>query len=110
MNVCMQLTLRRQGNEKYRQGQLQPALESYSQAKAIVDLISGHTRMEQHEINVNKSSVCLNLAAAHLGLGNCLQAARLCTDALAAIPDNPKALIRRAKARLQLHEYQVRSK
>ena len=107
--ICpsMQLALRRQGNETYRQGHLQPALESYSQAKAVVDLISGQSSMEQHEININQCSVCLNLAAVHLGLGNCLQAVHYCTEALTAVPHHVKAYVRRAKAHLQLHNYQV---
>ena len=105
----MQLTLRRQGNERYRQGQLQPALESYTQAKAILDMLLAHNDMEQHEIRVNQSAICLNLAAVHLGLGLCSQAAGLCTEALTAVPDNTKAYIRRAKAYMGLHEYRVGS-
>ena len=101
--------LRRKGNERYARGHLEAALEHYTQAKAVVDIIHSHSRQEQREIAVNKAAVCLNIAAVHLGQHHCTQAIQLCTEAMSAAPPTAKAHLRRAKAHMLLHQYEVRS-
>ena len=86
---------------------MQQALELYIQAKAVTDIIASQSRVEQQEIDANKAAVCLNLAAVHLRQHSCLQAISLCTEALEAVAPSAKAHLRRAKAYLLLHQYQV---
>ena len=60
------------------------------------------------QVDVNRAAVCLNMAAVHLKQHRCLEAIALCTEALAAAPPSVKAHLRRAKAHMLLHQYQVR--
>lgn len=65
-------------------------------------------RRAQEEINKNRLSVLLNLAAGHIAQKEFGAAARRCTEALALDPENIKALLRRAKAYTGRREYEAR--
>lgn len=107
----MQLTERRRGNECFNRGDLDQAMWHYKRAKSIVDLlqsISGIThRSEQEEIDENKATVNLNIAAVHLRSRHYSIAAESCSTALSIQPQNVKGLIRRAKCFCFMHEYEV---
>lgn len=102
----MQLVERRQGNHFYAARDYSKALFHYVRAKAIVDVIAGMGSSDQKEVDENKAAVCLNLAAVHLMQQNNADAVACCTDALQCCASN-KAYLRRAKAYIRMHEYQV---
>lgn len=103
-----QLQERYKGNEQYRAGRLQEALQHYNRAQAIIDYVSGASPADQAEVDVNRVAVYLNLAAVRLSLKQYRQATQDCTKALELQPRNAKALLRRSKAFMYLHEYGVR--
>lgn len=86
---------------------MQEALQHYSRARAIIDYVSGASLADQAELDVNRVAVYLNLAAVRLSLKQYRQASQDCTKALELQPGNVKALLRRAKAFMYLHEYAV---
>lgn len=106
-HILLQLSERRQGNHAYSVQDYTNALHHYTRAKSIVDIIISMGRSEQHEIDENRATVCLNMAAVHLAEQHHADAAQCCTEALQSSSGNVKALIRRAKAYIGLHEYQV---
>ena len=54
---------RSKGNERYRARQLDAATEHYTKALSIVEYIVGVSSADQHEIDINKVTALLNLAA-----------------------------------------------
>lgn len=104
------LTERRQGNEKYRAGDLIGALAHYERAAAVVDFVKGLSRADQAEVDVNKVAVYLNIAAVRMAQGEYGAAVEKCTAALDLFPGNRKALMRRAKAEMGRHEYSAAKK
>lgn len=105
----MQLIERRKGNDYFRRGDLKQALTLYQRAKSVVDLVEGMTPEDQAEIDTNKATVLLNIAAVHLTNKDYADAAENCSAALVLQPGSVKALIRRAKCFCFMHEYQVSS-
>ena len=103
----LQLTERRRGNDFYRRGQMGQAMHHYTRAKSIVDLVAGMAKSEQEEIDKNKVSVLLNIAAVHMEQGEHAAACASCTAALALDPKNVKGLVRRAQCRIARHEHKV---
>lgn len=103
----MQLGLRRRGNDLFRKGDLEQALWHYKQADSIVSLISGTSQADQEEIDQNRATVQLNIAAAHLGLKQFAAAAEYCSTAISLQPKNVKGFLRRAKCHCFMHNYQV---
>ncbi len=103
-----QLGQRRKGNELFRKGDLKGALPYYEQAESIVNSISGTSQADQDEVDKNRATVLLNIAAVHMGLKQYTTAADCCSRAISIQPENIKGLIRRAKCRCFMHEYQVR--
>jgi hypothetical protein len=63
---------------------------------------------DQAEVDANRAATLLNLAAAHMGLQEWGAAVARCNAALALRPGDAKALLRRAKANVGRHEYEVR--
>lgn len=104
----MQLMERRRGNEHYRSRNFQAARQHYDRALAVVELVKGAGPEEQHEIDANRLAVLLNLAALHLESGDFSQAAISCSQALEIDGSNAKGLLRRAKAYIAMHDYEVR--
>ena len=105
--VPLQLAERNKGNEHYRRSAFKEALKHYSNAAAIVELVRGCGLAEQAEVDVNCLTVYLNKAAAHLALQEFADAAIQCSKALGISSDNEKGLLRRAKAYIGMHEYEV---
>lgn len=62
-------------------------------------------RDDQEEVERNRASTLLNIAAVHMAQQEWGAAVGRCTAALALQPDDPKALLRRAKANVGRHEY-----
>ena len=105
---CLQLTERRRGNEFYHQKNLTAAKYHYERARHIVDFIKGQDTATQNEIDANFVAISLNLAALSLASKEPSKAVKFCTEALRRQEKHPKALMRRAKAYLKMHEYQAR--
>jgi Tfp pilus assembly protein PilF len=55
----------------------------------------------------NKVAVLSNIAAVHMSKGEYGNTVRLCTEALEIDSDNTRVLLRRAKANILRHEYEV---
>eukprot|EP00884_Botryococcus_braunii_P009708 jgi/Botrbrau1/18739/Bobra.0386s0062.1 len=100
-----QLQERYKGNEYYKAGKFQEAMQHYCRAEAIINFVSGASPSDQDEVDVNRFFVYLNIAAACMGLRQYGQAVTYSTKALDLQPQNAKALMRRAKAYMYLHEY-----
>lgn len=105
--IVLQLTERRQGNQHYRQKQLDTALAHYENARSILEPLASKAAEEQQEIDMNLVKVYLNIAAVYLTQQLFGKAIAWCTKALVQDPQNAKALLRRAKAHLGRHNYQV---
>lgn len=102
-----QLTERRTGNEHYKHQRFEKALRHYERALSIVELVQGLSSTDQAEIDSNRQTVLLNIAAVHLATERHGQAVDYCARVLATEPTHIKALMRRAKALAHRHEYEV---
>ena len=71
-------------------------------------MVRGQGDAEQEEINANRVKVLLNMAALYLATKNHSKAVACCTEALQADEHSRIALLRRVKAYIRMHEYQVR--
>jgi len=67
----LQLQERRAGNSAYQQQDYTAALNHYQRALAVVNFVVGQTPHDQAEVEHNKASVLLNMAAAHMALKVC---------------------------------------
>ena len=105
----MQLIERRQGNVHYKKRHFTDALQHYSKAVSMLEVIKGRVAEEQQEVDLNLGKVYLNIAAVHLQQQYYGEAKRWCTKALKLDASNGKALLRRAKAHMGRHNYQVTS-
>ncbi len=105
--IVLQLTERRQGNQHYRQKHFDTALAHYENARSILEPLASNAADEQQEIDMNLVKVYLNIAAVYLAQQLFGKAIAWCTKALAKDPQNAKVLLRRAKAHLGRHNYQV---
>lgn len=105
---CLQLTERRRGNEYYRRGQIDQALHHYERAKGIVDIIKGMGTSDQKEIDTNKVSVLLNIAAVLMERGEYAAACKHCSEALVLDPKNVRGLVRRAQCLIARHQHKAR--
>ena len=105
--ILLQLTERRQGNQHYRQKHFDTALAHYDNARSILEPLASNAAEEQQEIDMNMVKVYLNIAAVHLAQQLFGKAIAWCTKALAKDPQSAKALLRRAKAHIGRHNYQV---
>lgn len=105
--LCMQLVERRQGNVRYKRRHFTEALEHYSKAASMLEGLSGRAEEEQQEVDANLGSVYLNIAAVHLQQQYYGEAVKWCTKALKLNRSNDRALLRRAKAHMGRHNYQV---
>lgn len=109
----LQLQERRAGNSAYQQSQFSTALHHYRRALAVVDFVVGQSPHDQAEVEANRAATLLNMAAAHMGLQEWGAAVQCCDDALGVKGAQSstaacRAWLRRAKANLGRHEYQVR--
>ena len=105
--VRLQLAERRQGNQHYRQKHFDTGLAHYENARSILESLASNAAEEQQEIDLNLVKVYLNIAAVYLAQQLFGKAIAWCTKALAKDPQNAKALLRRAKAHIGRHNYQV---
>lgn len=103
----MQLIERRQGNTHYGKRHFTEALEHYSKAASMLEVIRGHAAEEQQEVDTNLGKVYLNIAAVHLQQQYYGEATTWCTKALKLDGSSDKALLRRARAHMGRHNYQV---
>lgn len=103
----MQLTERRKGNEHYRAGRFAHALHHYDRARSIVEYAKGTSAGDQQELDANRVAVYLNIAAVCIATQEHSVAVHWCSQALVLEPHNVKGLLRRAKANLRRHEYEV---
>jgi tetratricopeptide (TPR) repeat protein len=104
-NVFMALNeavkLKDKGNECYKAGELQRALDFYSGAKCCFG-----TGMESSPEGVElQTTVFANLAAVHIKQKAWQDAVVACTSALELNKHHPKALMRRANAYIELLRY-----
>lgn len=109
LQLCVQLIERRQGNMHYDKRHFTAALEHYSKAASMLEVIKGRAAEEQQEVDANLGKVYLNIAAVHLQQQYYGEATMWCTKALKLDGSNDKALLRRAKAHMGRHNYQVNS-
>ena len=103
----MQLLERRQGNQHYRNRHFDTALTHYNNAVSILEPLQACTTEEQQEVDLNLSKAYLNIAAVYLARKLLSKAVTWSTKALQKDKQNPTALLRRAKAHLGRHDYQV---
>lgn len=108
--LCVQLIERRQGNSHYKKRHFTEALEHYSKAVSMLEVVKGRAAEEQQEVDMNLGKVYLNIAAVHLQQQYCGEATMWCTKALKLDGSNDKALLRRARAHMGRHNYQVNSR
>ena len=104
----MQLVERRQGNAHYKKRHFTEALGHYNKAASMLECHLGRTAEEQQEVDANLGSVYLNTAAVHLQQQYYGEAIKWCTKALKLDASNDRALLRRAKAHMGRHNYQVK--
>jgi FK506-binding protein 4/5 len=97
---------RRKGNDLYRQKKFSEALKQYERALGIVELVVGMSGYDQKEIDKNRISCYLNIAAVHIAQKNVGACISFCDKAVDLDATNVKALLRRAKAHTMRHEYQ----
>jgi len=97
---------RRKGNELYRQRKFGEALKQYERALGIVELVVGMSGYDQKEIDKNRISCYLNIAAVNIAQKNVGACIAFCNKAIDLDGTNVKALLRRAKAHTMRHEYQ----
>lgn len=105
----MQLIERRQGNVQYKKRLFTEALQHYNKAASMLKAIKGRVAEEQQEVDANLGKVYLNIAAVHLQEQYYGEATTWCTKALKLDKCNDKALLRRARAHMGRHNYQVDS-
>ena len=108
VHMHLQLLERRQGNQHYKKRQFDTALTHYINAVSILEPLQACTSEEQQELEMNLNKAYLNIAAVHLTQQYFGKAITWSTKALQKDRQNPTALMRRAKARLGRHNYQVR--
>mmetsp|Transcript_15327 Transcript_15327/g.29585 ORF Transcript_15327/g.29585 Transcript_15327/m.29585 type:complete len:345 (+) Transcript_15327:191-1225(+) len=96
---------RRKGNDLYRQRKFNDALKQYERALGIVELVVGMSGFDQKEIDKNRISSYLNIAAVHLAQRNLGECIKFCSKAIELDECNIKGLLRRAKAYTLRHEY-----
>ena len=106
---CVQLTERRKGNEHYRGRRFPEALHHYDRARSIVEYVRGAGTGDQAELDANRVAVDLNIAAVCIAIRDYSQAVHWCSEALKLQPDSVKGLLRRSRANLERHEYEVTS-
>jgi FK506-binding protein 4/5 len=93
------------GNDKFRAGAWEGAIKKYSHALSLVEYDTGFGAEGKAAAADLKKAVNLNLAAAHLKLGD-FKAALKATDAVLAKDGlNGKALYRRAQAHLGTQDF-----
>jgi len=97
---------RRKGNELYRDRKFQAALKQYERALGIVELVVGMSGYDQKEIDKNRISTYLNIAAVHLAQKNAGECVQFCSKAIDLDGENIKGLLRRAKGFTMRHEYE----
>eukprot|EP00899_Mesostigma_viride_P004330 jgi/Mesvir1/13899/Mv16025-RA.2 len=100
------LSLRRAGNEYYQEREFEQAMLLYRKALAVVEFVQGRSPHDQEEIDKNRVTVLLNIAAVELECKNYGHAVEVCAKALELEPENSKGLLRRAKANIRRHEYE----
>jgi hypothetical protein len=64
--LSLQLSERQAGNKAYKQQQYAAALQHYQRARAVVNFVVGCSADEQAEVQANKATVLLNIAAVHM--------------------------------------------
>lgn len=101
----IQLTERRQGNTAYRAGKYPAAMHHYKRAQSIIELVRGLSRADQIEVDINRVTTYLNIAAVHMANKEFGAAVESCDKALELDGTNRKALARRARANIGRHEY-----
>ena len=106
-NLVVQVTERTRGNQHYRQKQFDIALAHYDNARLVLEPLKGCPAEEQQEVDTNLVKVYLNMAAVYLFQQLFSAAIAWCSKALAMDPRNEKALMRRARAHVGRHNYQV---
>ncbi|GMH39981.1 hypothetical protein BSKO_07885 [Bryopsis sp. KO-2023] len=97
---------RRKGNDAYKRKILDQAMEHYTRALAIVNFVEAANPVDQEEIERNKVSVLLNMAAVHVEKQDFGAAIGACGEVLGMEKDNAKALMRRAKAHALRHDFE----
>lgn len=65
---ALQLEERRAGNDAYQQGHFSKALHHYTRALAVVNFVVGQSPQDQSEVDHNKATTLLNMAAVHMAL------------------------------------------
>lgn len=103
----MQLIERRQGNAQYKKKLFTRALQHYNKAASMLEAIKGRVAEEQQEVDANLGKVYLNIAAVNLQEQYYGEVIMWCSKALKLNGSNDKALLRRAKAHMGRHNYQV---
>ena len=105
----VQLLERRQGNQHYKTKDFDTALTHYNRAVLLLEPLQAGGAEEQQELDNNLVKAYLNIAAVYLTQQYFGKAVAYCNKALRKDKQNSKALMRRAKAHLGRHNYQVRS-
>ena len=100
---------RRQVNQHYKTKDFDTALTHYNRPVLLLEPLQAGGAEEQQELDNNLVKAYLNIAAVYLTQQYFGKAVAYCNKALRKDKQNSKALMRRAKAHLGRHNYQVRS-
>ncbi|MEW5308635.1 MAG: hypothetical protein WDW38_000578 [Sanguina aurantia] len=99
------LSERNQGSAAYRKGNMTEARTCYERALAIVNFVEGCNDSDQAEIERNKVSLLLNLAAVHNANQDYGEALVQCSQALTLDSSNVVGYLRQAKAHVEQHDF-----
>ncbi|KAB7494995.1 AH receptor-interacting protein [Armadillidium nasatum] len=98
--------LREEGNKLYKQGDYVTASKKYSEAIGRLDNIMLKEKPHDEDwnkLNDEKLPLLLNYAQCQLLLGEYYAVIEMCTEVLKYDPENVKALFRRGKAYVKIH-------
>jgi tetratricopeptide (TPR) repeat protein len=98
---------RAEGNEHYRAGRTEEAVQHYLDCLLAMDLGEDSAETRRLARDAIQVPVLCNLAACYMGKGQLLRAKLLCDEALALDEGSLKARLRRAKALTLLGEFKL---
>lgn len=90
--------LRMLGNQLYESQSFVEALQKYTEALSIVNLVRGTNDGDQGEIDKNRMATLMNIAAVNMATQDFGAAISRLTEANRILPNHPKLLMRRARA------------
>ncbi|CAD5210102.1 unnamed protein product [Bursaphelenchus xylophilus] len=100
--------LKARANQLVKEGKAVAAIDDYKHGLTLLDqlmLMEKPGEPEWKELDAQTIPFYCNLSLCFLTINSCREAENAASEALKKDPDNEKALFRRAKARIQLYEF-----